>query len=233
MGSRSPSQSRSSKSRSSKASKSSPKKKTLREITVKYFQQEEIKEFFDNPKNLERHDKFSQLLFRAALNLSKKYDKKMDQLKFFQTLFTVVNQEKLSEQETKEGYKTLLESVGFEDEQQLRVTLLLYLHNYPKGNAVPGISYKTILEKMIERGIVNNKKFLTEGTRLIEDITPEAMYRDVMYREKLNDIIQAFLFGTHQEYAAKKENKVKNATREELLKELKACREKLRKLGSL
>jgi hypothetical protein len=228
MGSRSPSQSRSSKSRSSKASKSSPKKKTLREITVKYFQQEEIKEFFDNPKNLERQDKFSQLLFRAALNLSKKYDKKMDQLKFFQTLFTVVNQEKLSEQETKEGYKTLLESLGFEDEQQLRVTLLYYLHNYPKGNAVPGLSYKTILEKMIERGIVNNKKFLTEGTRLIEAITPEAMYR-----EKLNDIISAFLFGTHQEYAAKKENKVKNATREELLKELKACREKLRKLGSL
>lgn len=228
MGSRSPSQSRSSKSRSSKASKSSPKKKTLREITVKYFQQEEIKEFFDNPKNLERQDKFTQLLFLAALNLSKKYDKKMDQLKFFQTLFTVLNQEKFSEQETKEGYKTLVESLGFEDEQQLRVTLLLYLHNYPKGNAVPGISYKTILEKMIDRGFVNNKKFLTEGARLIEAITPEPMYR-----EKLNDIIQAFLFGTQQEYAAKKENKVKNATREELLKELKACREKLRKLGSL
>ena len=218
-------------SRQSKSlSKKSPsKKKTLREIAIKYFQQKELRNFFENPKNMDRHDAISQMLFRASLHISQKYNKKIEQYKFFQTLFSLLKEEKLSEEETKEAYNTFVESLSFEKVQELRVNLLYYLHHYPKGNAVPTVSYKTILEQMIKHGVTNNKKFLMEGTRFIETLTD-----DIIYHGKLSDIVSAFLFGTHQEYAEKKENKIKNnVSREKLLKELKDCREKVRKLSGL
>ena len=217
MGSKSRSKSR---SKVSKQSRSSPsKKKSLKELAVNYFKQKEIQSFFENSKNVENQEAFSQLLFRGAMILAKKFDKKIDTLKFFQTMLSVLNQNKLTEEDTKIAYEILMSKINFFDAQELKIYLLYYLHQYPKGNAVPGVSFKTLLEKMIHRGIVNNKVFMQEEARFLEQIS------SAPYHNKLRDIVSAFLFGTHNEYLSSA-SKVKQVSREQLIKELKACREK-------
>jgi hypothetical protein len=214
MGSKSLSHTRS----KSKSAKSPSKRKSLRDLAVLYFKQKEIRSFFENSKNLENQLAFSKLIFHAALELARKINRKMETLKFFQTLFSVLNHNKLGEEDTKTAYEILESNLNFFDVQELKINLVYYLHQYPKGNGVPGLSYKTILEKMIESGIVNNKVFMTHESRFIEDLSPEQAYHS-----KLRDIVSAFLFGTHNALSA---SKVKQVSREQLLKELKACREK-------
>jgi hypothetical protein len=212
--------SRSREKSKSKSVKSPSKRKSLRELAKHYFNQKEIHSFFENSKNIENQRAFSILIFRAAMVLARQVNKKMDQFKFFQTLFSVLNQNKLNEENTRAAYEILMSNLDFFDVQELKIYLVYYLHQYPKGNAVPGLSYKTILEKMIQRGIVNNQKFITEEARFIEALTPEQHYHS-----KLRDIISAFLFGTHNEYLSSA-SKVKQVSREQLLKELRECRRK-------
>jgi hypothetical protein len=160
-------------------------------------------------------------MYKALIEIAKQYNRRMDTLDFAQKVFATLLHAKMSSQEVKEAYSKVVDNLDFFDAQKLRVYLLFYLHQEPKGNAIPGVTYHTILEKMIEYGILDNRSFLSSGSQLLEKLTSV-----LAYHERLKEIISAFIFG-HQ----LPEDKVKIPSRMELYKQLQECQRKLNKLS--
>jgi hypothetical protein len=96
------------------------------------------------------------------------------------------------------------------------------LHQEPRGNAIPGISYTDILQKMLELNITNNREFLNKESVLLEKLTSLHMYH-----ERLREIISSFIFGNEVS-----SEKGKLPSKQQLLKQLEACHKKIAQLRS-
>ena len=166
---------------------------------------------------MKRHSLF---LFHALLEISKQYDKRMSTLDFSHKVFSTILNDKMTEENVKESFTQLEKHLDFFDVQHLRVHLLYYLHQEPKGNAIPGVSYLDIVKKMMEFNVVNNREFLSKESMLLEKITSLSMYH-----EKLREIISALIFG-HSLPTEKP-----NPSKQELLKQLEVCQKKLASLS--
>lgn len=160
-------------------------------------------------------------LYRALIEIAKQYNRRAQTLEFAQKVFASLNHEKMSMNQVKETYTKIEENLDFFQVQKLRVNLLFFLHQEPRGNAIPGVSYRTILEKMIEYNITDNREFLNKGSQLLEKISSVSAYH-----ERLKEIVSAFIFGHNLP-----EESVKIPTRMELYKQLQECHRKLKKFS--
>ena len=161
--------------------------------------------------------KNSVFLFNALLDIAKKFNRKMSTMDFAHKVFSSILHAKMTEEETKQSYAHLLSNLDFFEIQHLRVHFLYYLHQEPKGSAVPGVSFTDIVKKMIELNITNNREFLSKESSLLEKLTSVHIYH-----ERLREIISAFIFGNEV-----KSEKTHLPSRKELLKQLEACHKKL------
>jgi len=163
----------------------------------------------------------SHVLFKTVLGVAKAYNRKINTQKFFHALFSALSGMRMKEEQTHYAYEKLLGNLDFFDVQHMRVHLLYYLHQEPKGMVMKGLSFSTLLQKMVQHNITSNKEFLQRGSGFIESLT-----RFPEFHERLEKVIQAFIWGTE----VKSESTL--PSREKLLEALHKCEEKVRRLQS-
>lgn len=207
----------------------SPSPKKERKMQLKTF----IFNFFEKDKEY-RHatesnpdmtkSEFSHLLFKTILRILVAFDRKSEKLKFFQAVFSVLNEQKISDKDISLYMDQLYEQLEFFDQQTLNTYLTYYLHNEPKGSVYVGMTFRHLLKEMIQHGITNNRMFLSKGTHLAEQLS-----RNLEEQEVLKNVMQAIIF--QKDIHLDLPNLKKSLSKKELLIKLEECERKLMKLN--
>jgi hypothetical protein len=165
---------------------------------------------------------FSYLLFKTIIRILMAYNKKSEKHKFFQALFSVLNEQKINQTDIYLYIDALYEELEFFDQQTLNVYLTFYLHNEPTGFIISRITFRRLLQEMIDNDITNNREFLKKGTILAETLTDKIDEQNV-----LKNVMQAFIFNNDIDLDSLLPNEKKSMSKKELIKRLEKCEKKL------
>jgi hypothetical protein len=167
---------------------------------------------------------FSHLLFKTILRILKAFDRKGEKQKFFQAVFSILNEQKISDKDISLYIEQLYEQLEFFDQQTLNTYLTFYLHNEPKGSVVVGLTFRHLLGEMIHKDITNNRSFLSKGTHLAEQLSKNMEEQDI-----IKNVMQALIF--QKDIELDLPHLKKSLSKKELLKRLEECERKLMKLN--
>jgi hypothetical protein len=207
---------------------SNPKEKKkavyLKKFVFNFFlNDEEYRNATETNSNMTKNE-FSYLLYKTILRILQLYNKKLDKQKFFKAIFSVLKEQNIKNDNVDLYVNSLYAQLDFFDQQTLNIYLTYYLHNEPKGTIIKGVSFRRLLEEMIENGIINNRKFLSKGLHLVEKLTS-----NVKEQEILKNVMEAFIFNNDINLDSLMPDYKKSLSKQQLIKKLEECEKKINK----